>query len=310
MSWRLMLSLLAAVLVLPWVWSGTLFWGTNLAIWGLCALSLNLLYGYTGLLSLGQGVYFAFGAYGAALAVIHLGANFWVALAVGPLLALLAALAVGWVSVRLSGYGFVVVTLVTALICYLLALGADGLTGGDDGVSFRAPGIALPGLELRVQDMSVRYYLALIALVVGLGIMRSVVSRPLGLAFRLVRENAQRAAFLGYDVFRIRLAAFVIAGGLAGLAGAVWALSKEFVRAGLFQPLGAFVAAQPDPDPLLAVLLGGPGTLLGPLWGMGILLGLREVFVSFWPQGYALAMGMVILAIIRYRPQGLLNLFR
>lgn len=301
MRWGLGIGLLSLALI-PWLGGAATVWLTNFSIWGLCALSLNLLYGYTGLLSLGQGVYFAFGAYGAALAVIHWGANFWTALAAGPLLALLAALGLGWVSVRLSGYSFVVVTLVTALICYLLALGADSLTGGDDGMSFRAPGIRLLGLELSVQDLSVRYYFALIALIVGFWAMRYLVVRPLGLAWQLVRENAERAAFLGYDVCKIRLAAFVIAGGLAGLAGAVWALSKEFVRAGLFQPLGAFVAAQPDPDPLIAVLLGGPGTLLGPLWGMGILLGLREFLVSFWPQGYALAMGIVILAIVRYRP--------
>ncbi|MCI2429220.1 hypothetical protein LM604_01000, partial [Candidatus Acetothermia bacterium] len=146
--------------------------------------------------------------------------------------------------------------------------------------------------------------------VVGWSVVRSVISSPLGLALRVVRENEQRAAFLGYDVLRLKWVSFAMAGALAGFAGAVWALSKEYVRAGLFQPFGAFVSAQPEPDPLIAVLLGGAGTLWGPLWGTAILLALRETVVGLWPQGYALTMGIVILAIVRYRSQGLISLFK
>jgi branched-chain amino acid transport system permease protein len=113
------------------------------------ALSLNLLYGYTGLLSLGQGVYFALGAYGAAWAALY-NINFWGALGAGLLCACVGALLVGWVSVRASGYGFVVVTLVTALVCYLLALSADSITGGEDGMSFRSPALTVPGLAVGV----------------------------------------------------------------------------------------------------------------------------------------------------------------
>lgn len=309
-SFALSLLGLGALILAPWLWNNSAFWLTSFCIWGLFALSVNLLYGYTGLLSLGQGVYFALGACGAALSSIYLGADFWAALLAGPLLACLGALCVGLLSVRLSGYGFVVVTLVTALVCYLLALGLDPLTGGDDGMSFRAPEIFLGSASLSVQNLLVRFYFALAALLLGLALIFLIVRSPLGLAFRLVRENAHRAAFLGYDVFKIKLASFVISGGLAGLAGAVWALSKEFVRAGLFQPFGAFVSAQPDPDPLIAVLLGGAGTTLGPLLGVGLLLGLREFFVGFWPQGYALAMGGLILLVVRYVPRGVLRFRR
>jgi branched-chain amino acid transport system permease protein len=287
--------------LLPWLWGSATLWAINLFIWGLMALSLNLLYGYTGLLSLGQGVYFALGAYGAAWAVIYANANFWGAVGAGLLCALLGASVVGWASVRASGFGFVVVTLVTALICYLVALSADSITGGEDGMSFRAPALALPGMSLSVQSLKARYYLALGAALVGLGIMYLVSTSPLGLALRAVRDDEIAAASLGYDVFKIRLFAFVLAGVLAGLAGAVWAISKEFVRAGLFQPFAAFVSAQPDPDPLIAVLLGGAGTLLGPLVGMGVLLGLREFFINLWPQGYALAMGIAIVVLVRSR---------
>lgn len=168
-------------------------------------------------------------------------------------------------------------------------------------MSFRAPALTLPALTLSVQSISVRYYLALGALCIGLGIVYLVSRSLLGLAFRAVRDDEIAAAALGYDVRKIKLFSFVLAGGLAGLAGAVWAISKEFVRAGLFQPFGAFLSAQPDPDPLIAVLLGGAGRLLGPLIGTGILLGLREFFAGVWPQGYALALGGAILAIVYLR---------
>jgi len=294
------LGALGGAVLLPWLWDRAMLWGSELFIWGLMALSLNLLYGYTGLLSLGQGVYFALGAYGAAWAVLY-NINFWGALGAGLLCACVGALLVGWVSVRASGYGFVVVTLVTALVCYLLALSADSLTGGEDGMSFRSPALTVPGLVLSVQDLWVRYYLALGAFLVGLGVVSRVIKSPLGLAFRAVRDDEIAAAFVGYNVFAIKLFSFVVAGVLAGLAGAVWAISKEFVRAGLFQPFGAFLSAQPDPDPLIAVLVGGVGRLLGPLVGTGILLGLRELFVGVWPQGYALAMGgaLIFLALKR-----------
>jgi branched-chain amino acid transport system permease protein len=295
------LGALGGAVLLPWLWDRAMLWGSELLIWGLMALSLNLLYGYTGLLSLGQGVYFALGAYGAAWAVL-LNINFWGALGAGLLCACVGALLVGWVSVRASGYGFVVVTLVTALVCYLLALSADSITGGEDGMSFRSPALTVPGLAVSVQDLSVRYYLALGAFLVGLGVVSRVIKSPLGLAFRAVRDDEIAAAFVGYNIFAIKLFSFVVAGVLAGLAGAVWAISKEFVRAGLFQPFGAFLSAQPDPDPLIAVLVGGVGRLLGPLVGTGILLGLRELFVGVWPQGYALAMGGALIFLALKRP--------
>jgi branched-chain amino acid transport system permease protein len=296
------LGALGGAVLLPWLWDRAMLWGSELFIWGLMALSLNLLYGYTGLLSLGQGVYFALGAYGAAWAVLLININFWGALGAGLLCACVGALLVGWVSVRASGYGFVVVTLVTAFVCYLLALSADSITGGEDGMSFRSPALTVPGLAVSVQDLWVRYYLALGAFLVGLGVVSRVIKSPLGLAFRAVRDDEIAAAFVGYNVFAIKLFSFVVAGVLAGLAGAVWAISKEFVRAGLFQPFGAFLSAQPDPDPLIAVLVGGVGRLLGPLVGTGILLGLRELFVGVWPQGYALAMGGALIFLALKRP--------
>ena len=298
--WAVLGALFGTVL-LPWLWDSAMLWGIDLFIWGLMALSLNLLYGYTGLLSLGQGVYFALGAYGAAWAVLY-NINFWGALGAGLLCAFIGALIVGWVSVRASGYGFVVVTLVTALVCYLLALSADSITGGEDGMSFRSPALTVPGLAVSVQDLSVRYYLALGAFLVGLGVVSRVIKSPLGLAFRAVRDDEIAAAFVGYNIFAIKLFSFILSGLLAGLAGAVWAISKEFVRAGLFQPFGAFLSAQPDPDPLIAVLVGGVGRLLGPLVGTGILLGLRELFVGVWPQGYALAMGGALIFLALKRP--------
>jgi branched-chain amino acid transport system permease protein len=296
-----MLGALGGAVLPPWLWDRAMLWGSELFIWGLMALSLNLLYGYTGLLSLGQGVYFALGAYGAAWAALY-NINFWGALGAGLLCACVGALLVGWVSVRASGYGFVVVTLVTALVCYLLALSADSITGGEDGMSFRSPALTVPGLAVGVQDLSVRYYLALGAFLVGLGVVSRVIKSPLGLAFRAVRDDEIAAAFVGYNIFAIKLFSFVVAGVLAGLAGAVWAISKEFVRAGLFQPFEAFLSAQPDPDPLIAVLVGGVGRLLGPLVGTGILLGLRELFVGVWPQGYALAMGGALIFLALKRP--------
>jgi branched-chain amino acid transport system permease protein len=265
------------------------------------ALSLNLLYGYTGLLSLGQGIYFALGAYGAAWAALY-NINFWGALGAGLLCACVGALLVGWVSVRASGYGFVVVTLVTALVCYLLALSADSITGGEDGMSFRSPALTVPGLAVSVQDLWVRYYLALGAFLVGLVVVSRVIKSPLGLAFRAVRDDEIAAAFVGYNIFAIKLFSFGRGGVLAGVGRGRLGHIERVCAGGALSVLRGVSFGSARSRSLDRRACGWGGQAPGPAGGTGILLGLRELFVGVWPQGYALAMGGALIFLALKRP--------
>jgi len=262
--------------------------------WGLFALAFDLLYGYGGMLSLGQSVFFGVGAYGAALAVLRLQSGPWSALLLGTAAALLLAALLSPLLVRVRGHGFIILTMVLALIFYLLALKLRWLTGGDDGLTVAAPTV----FGFPLADPTANYYFALGIVAAHFTLARWLVSIPLGRAFVLVRENPRRAAALGYDVRAIRSIAIIISGGLSGLAGALYLLTARFVSADLFHWT---VAA----NPLVWTLLGGAGSLFGPLLGTLLLLLAREWLSSWWSYGYPILVGILIIMVVRFAPQGL-----
>jgi branched-chain amino acid transport system permease protein len=277
------------------------FWQHLLAeifTWGLLALAFDLLYGYGGLLSLGQSVFFGVGAYAGALAILRLGLGLWLALMLGLAAALLLAALLGPLLARGSGHGFIILTMVLAIIFYLLALKLRGLTGGDDGLTIVAP-LIFKGISLA--DSTVNYYFALAILAAALGIAWWLVRTPLGWAFVLVRENERRAAALGYDIRMVKLVAIIISGGLSGLAGGLYLLTARFASADLFHWT---VAA----NPLVWTLLGGAGSLFGPLLGTAVLLLAQEWLSSWWSHGYPILVGILIILAVRLAPQGLWGL--
>ena len=278
------------------------FWTYLLAeilAWGLFALAFDLLYGYGGMLSLGQSVFFGVGAYGGALAILRLECGPWSALMLGTAAALLLAVLLGPLLARGSGHGFIILTMVLALIFYLLALQLRWLTGGDDGLAVAAP--AIFGLPLA--DPIVNYYFTLAIVALSFSFARWLASTPLGRAFVLVRENPRRAAALGYDVKMIKLIVIAISGGLSGLAGALYLFTARFVSADLFHWM---IAA----NPLVWTLLGGAGSLFGPLLGTVILLLAREWLSSWWSYGYPILVGVLIIMVARFAPQGLWGMLR
>jgi branched-chain amino acid transport system permease protein len=296
--------ILGLVLLLPWVVPASqVSLLTAIFIWGLYALSFDLLFGYTGMLSLGHSVYFGLGAYGAALSVKYLYLSWWAGLGIGFLLALLGALLIGFFAARVKSHGFIIVTAVTALIAFLLAQRWNDLTGGDDGLSFSVAPIAIGSLEWAFSDQKVRYYFALSLLLVSLVFLWWLVRTPLGYAWKLIRENENRAEMMGYPVTQLKFVVFVIAGAFAGLAGATYALTNRFVWAGLFHWI---ISA----DGIIWTLFGGAGTLVGALLGTGALFGLKEWLSELWKSGYPLLVGLALLIVIRFAPGGLLGLAR
>lgn len=269
---------------------------TEALAWGLFALSFDLLYGYSGLLSLGQSVFFGVGAYGAVLGSLKLGLGLFPSLLLGVGAALALAGLLGPALVRVPGHGFIILTLVLAVIFHLVALWLRPLTGGDDGLSLSAPQF----LGWSLAEPLVNYYFVLgVALLAALSMLR-LVKGPIGLAFRLVRENPQRAAALGYNVFEVRLLAFLISGGLAGLAGVLYLFTSRFASAELLHWTTAA-------GPLVWTLLGGAGTFIGPLLGTGLLIWVRELLSSWWGYGYPLLVGGLIVLVAIFAPRGLVG---
>jgi len=286
------LGVLVAPLLLP---AFCLVLLSEILIWALFAMGFNLLYGYAGLLSLGQSVYFGLGAYGVALTLLYLTPEVGVGIMIGVLAATACAALIGAAAIRVRGHGFIILTAVTALLFYGLVTNPtlSPWTGGDNGRTF---GLSfLFGLDLT--DSITRYGLIVVVVAGVFFLLRWLLNTPLGLAWRLVRDNERRAAELGYDTQWLKWLAFVCAGALAGLAGTLFAVFNRFVDASL---LHWILSA----DVIVWTLAGGAGTLLGPLVGTFGFKLLEEVLSRWWANGHPLLLGVALLLVVRYFPDG------
>src|SRR6516165_8763470 len=227
---RVMLIAFGAFLVAaPWLIPALFnkFWVSVIAeimIWSLLAASVNLLFGYVGLLSFGQALYFGFGMYGVAIGVEDLGLSFWPAFGLGIMAAMAMALVTGIFAVRLTWHYFAIITVVFSLIFYFLALTNKWLTGGDDGINFTLPPtINIGESQLSFTDPTFQYLFILATVAFCFWLMHRLIGSPLGKALLAIRDNDVRASLIGLNVYRLRLIAFVLAGFLAGVAGALFA---------------------------------------------------------------------------------------
>jgi len=300
---------LFVVLVLaPWLitWLGDPFWLsvlTEIVIWSCFAASINFLFGYVGLLSFGQALYFGFGMYGVALGITELQLSFWPAFFLGPLSATVIAFLTGILAVRLTWHYFAIITVVFSLIMYFLALTFKSLTGGDDGINFVLPDMFnAAGYKLTLTDATTQYFFMLIVVVLCFWLIRIVMASAFGRSLIAIRDNDVRASLIGIHVYRLRLAAFVIAGFLAGVSGALFALFGRYASA-------SYMFYHVSGEGVVWAIVGGISTLLGPAIGTGIFILIREVVSSHW-QHYALIVGGFAICIVIFAPEGIVGLWK
>jgi len=295
----LIVLLLAVPAILPLFKAA--FWvnvATEILIWSLLATSVNLLFGYVGLLSFGQALFFGFGMYGTTLAVLHLGAGFWGGLLAGVFAATLMAAVTGSLAVRLTWHYFAIITVVFSLIFYFAAMSAKPLTGGDDGLSFSAPAIFDAfGLKLTLANAATQYYVILAIVAACYSALWLIVRSPLGLAFEAVRENDRRARLIGINVYWCRFVAFVLAGAIAGLAGSLFAFFGRYASA-------SYMFYHVSGEAVVWAIVGGVGTLLGPLFGTALLIIFRELVSTVW-ENYLFAVGALTVLVVMFAPRGI-----
>ena len=301
-------GLFSALLLAPWLitWLGDPFWLsilTEIVIWSCFAASINFLFGYVGLLSFGQALYFGFGMYGVALGITELHLSFWPAFVLGPLSATVIAFLTGILAVRLTWHYFAIITVVFSLIMYFLALTFKSLTGGDDGINFALPDMFnAAGYKLSLTDATTQYFFMLIIVVLCFWLIRIVMASAFGRSLIAIRDNDVRASLIGIHVYRLRLAAFVIAGFLAGVSGALFALFGRYASA-------SYMFYHVSGEGVVWAIVGGIGTLLGPAIGTGIFILIREVVSSHW-QHYALIVGGFAICIVIFAPEGIVGLWK
>jgi branched-chain amino acid transport system permease protein len=268
------------------------------------AIGYNILVGYTGLMSLGHAMFFAAGLYGAGLTIHYFGLPVPVGLLLGILAGAGLAIAVGLVALRTSGVSFMIVTMMIAQACYLATLYFGSVTRGDEGIVLRPEarrGIFF-GLPFDLSNPAVRFNLALILFAVCIFGALALVRSEFGRVLVAVRENEERTRLLGYDTNRYKLLALAASGAMAGAAGAMYVL--------LFSYFGStFASIEYSILPLLWVLLGGAGTVVGPFVGTLLMFYIAE-FSSEYTSAYKLVVGVVLVLLVLFFPKGIAGSLR
>lgn len=290
---------LAALAVVPFVGStylvGVL---TEIMILAIFALSLGFLMGYPKLISLGHAAFFGGGAYAAGLTATSLGvANVLATVSVAVVVATALALVIGVVSLRNTGIYFLMITLALAQMVFIVAQQWDSLTGGTDGLY----GIPYPDLfGLLEFDRTSFYFLVLLLAAGAYFLLRMVVDSPFGQVLRGIGTNEQRVRAIGYNARYYKLAAFVLSGAVAGVAGGLWAH-----HTGLVAPVDANWTL--SATALIMVIVGGSGTLIGPMLGAALVWFL-DTGLSSYTERSTMIMGAVFILFVFFAREGLVGL--
>jgi len=267
---------------------------TEIAIAGLFATAFNLLMGFGGMVSFGHAAYFALGAYASALLVKKAGLSMIAALAVAPVLAGVGALVFGIFIVRLTATYFAMLSLAFGQIVFTVIFKWKSLTGGDDGLL----GLWPPDW---LKSPAAYYYFTVAVVGVAILALHRIVDSPFGSALKAVRENPRRARYIGIDVRRHQLLAFVISGAFSGLAGGLFA----FYNGSVFPDFAFFTKSF---EPLVVALLGGVGSFFGPLAGAFGFKLLEWAISRQWPVYWPLVLGSVVIAVVVLLPRGFVGL--
>ena len=286
---------LLALLALPFAvsdYSRTLI--AEIFIFAIFAMSLDVLVGFTGLMSLGHAAFFGLGAYAVAVAGTMFGINAWTGLAAGTALATLAAGLIGWFCVRTGGVTFLMLTLAFSQLVFSVALKWRDVTGGSDGLAI-AEKPNFFGFDL--SNSLVMYYMALIFFALVFWGLRRLINAPLGRVFVGIRENEARMMAVGYPTKSYKLLSFAIAGALAGLSGGLYAIFNGYISADALY----WTASG---DVLIMTMLGGAGTLIGPAIGAGVFLLMKNV-VSSYNEHWLAIIGITFICCVMFFPAGI-----
>ncbi len=275
---------------------------TNICIMGVFAMSYNILLGYTGIISLGHALFFGTGAYCVGIAMKSFGPTLWaLALAVfmALILAVLAGLVTGYLSLRVKDIYYAMITLAFAEMFFVVGEKWRDATGGTDGISFRIPEM--------IQNKVVLYYLLIVFSFLMLILAYQLINSPVGRVLQAIRENEQRAEALGYNVLHYKLISNVFAGIMASLAGTAFAISQKFANTGT-------LTIEKTLDALLMTIIGGAGTLLGPFIGSAVMFLLRDWLATLGNlhplfERWYIFFGLLYILLVLFMPGGVMGAY-
>jgi len=273
---------------------------TQIFIMAIFAMSLDILVGHTGLPSMGHAAYYGVAAYATGFLCLAGVKNFWLVIVLGMGLGGLAAAFFGLLALRAQGPYFMLITLALSQVLWGIAFKWRSLTRGDDGL----PGIGRPDIGLGIDlkpDLYFYYFTVAIFLIVVFALF-ILLNSPFGYTLRGIRESESRMKALGYPVWLYKYASFIFAGIFAGISGVLWVYYSGFVNPSYF-------AVDLSVKALLMLILGGSGSLFGPLIGAGIIV-LLENLVSGFTERWSLVLGIVYVTVIMLFSEGIFSVFK
>ncbi len=293
--WVIFLAIFAAV---PLVKTSDyqLMLASHVLIWGMFAVAFNMLFGLTGMLSFGQGLYYGLGAYSVGMAVRYLGEGWFVpGIVIGLVASVVLSVLIGLLIIRVSGVFFTVLTLAFGMLVWQIVFNCYQITGGDDGIQ----GLIPPGI---LSDRVVYYYFALILVMISIWCLRRLVDSPMGLMLRCIRQNPERVRFLGGRVKGNQLRIYVISSFFATLAGSLIAGVDNSIHPDMLY-------WTTSGEVILMAVLGGIGRFFGPFIGAAVILVIGEV-VGAKTEFWALIIGVVMIVMVLLLPRGLAGGFQ
>jgi branched-chain amino acid transport system permease protein len=311
--------LIVAPFALPEFWRRFL---TEILIWGLLAMSSDILIGYTGMVSFGHSAFFGLGMYGAAAALLTIRPpSLGLAFLYGLIAAAAVAAFVAYFSTRLRDIYFAITTLIFSQIFYVIIFTWTEVTGGENGLMFSRPALAIPGLFSVPFTTQTLYWFVLAVLTASYLLLRRITQSPFGMVLQSIRENEARTRAIGYPVERYKIVAVMLSGLFAGLAGVLYAVQNRFAAPD-------FVFFVVSGEVVIYNVMGGVGTLVGPILGAAAFLLLREGLSRLFPylasvaSQHAIAvpglaefphlipLGIIFIVMVIFMPQGLLGFAR
>lgn len=277
---------------------------TRVMVLAIYAMGYNMLFGYTGLLSLGHAMFFAAGLYGAGMTAYYTDLGVPLAFLIGICCGALLSLVIGLISLRTTGVAFMIVTMMFGQVAYLTTTYFTDYTRGEEGLTMptAARSFELLGLHVDLTNAVQRYNLALGLLAITLVVILVIVRGPMGRVLIAIRENEPRTMMLGFDTFRAKLGALVVSGTISATAGAAYGLMFAYIGA-------TFATIQYSIEALLFTLLGGAGTILGPLLGTILMFYMIDI-TSEYTTAYLLVTGVALVLLVLFFPKGILGTIR
>ena len=291
----------AAPLVLPGSWGR---FATEILIWGLLAMSSDILIGYKGMVSFGHSVFFGLGMYGAAAALLSVKPpNLWLTLVYGLAAAAIVAAFVAYFATRLRDIYFSITTLVFSQIFYVIIFTWTEVTGGENGLTFSQPPLSFLGLYSVRFTPTTLHWFVLAVVVISFLLLRRITQSPFGKVLQSIRENEPRTRAIGYSVERYKIVAVMLSGMFAGLSGILYAIQNKFAAPD-------FVFFVISGEVVIFNVMGGMGTLVGPVAGAAFFFLLREGLSRYFTEYYLIPVGIIFTAMVIFMPQGILGFLR